>query len=247
MGSFRMSKTLTHHVIITGASSGIGREVAIHLAERGHYVLAVARRGELLESLRANFPEHIRVVVADIATSTGREKILNAVKETQQLRWYLINNAAVANPALLADMTEKHWDDHFNINVKAVVFLVKLLRFYLVEGRILSISTGLAHSSMQGLMAYGASKAALLAVTDCLSLELENDRIKCASLLTGIVDTPMQERLRNYSKEIFPKTVIFKEFAETKSLYSPTVVAEFIIRVLLDSDDEEFVQEWERV
>jgi NAD(P)-dependent dehydrogenase (short-subunit alcohol dehydrogenase family) len=241
-----MKKLQARQIIITGASTGIGREAALCLAKLGHQVIAVARSEELLLSLQALCPEQIRVVAADLSKEEGRFRV-KAALSSENTGVYLINNAAVAEAGLLKNLTEENWDKHFNLNVKAVVFLVKLLKEHLVGGRVLNISTGLAHSGMQGLMAYSASKAALMTATECLNLELEQDKILCATLLTGIVDTPMQKRLREYSADIFPNTAIFKGFHNDKVLSSPAVVAEFMVKVLLESADDHFAREWERL
>lgn len=237
---------MTKIIIITGASSGIGKALSLQLAKAGHKVIAVGRNQAALEELKQAEPHFIIPVVADITKAEDREKIKQALS-LDDSGVYLVHNAGIATPATLQDMTEDEWDQHYLINTKAPVFLTKLLLPHLKNGgRVLNISTGLAHSTLPGFSAYGVSKAALYMMKEFLNTELSNDDIACGSALPGIVDTPIQDRIRTFSESKFPAVGLFQGFKERNELLTPITAAKFLAWLLLDSEKEAFSKgEWD--
>lgn len=234
---------MTKTIIITGASSGIGKVLALCLAHSGNNIIAVGRNKATLDELRHADPERITPVVADITKSESRLKIKEALLPNA-CGVYLVNNAGIAVPTLLADLSEEEWDQHYLVNTKAPVFLTKLLLPHLQNGgRVLNISTGLAHNALPGFSAYGVSKAALYMMKEYYNIELYDQDIAFGSAMPGVVDTPIQEHIRSTSVTKFPAVGLFQGFKQRNELLAPATAAKFLAWLLMETDKEQFMND----
>jgi len=237
---------MSQTIVVTGASSGIGKALSKQLASLGHFVIATGRNEASLESLRKLYPEKIQTVQADLTRSNDLEKIVHALPN-QDKTIYLVHNAGIASPQLLDDLTEENWNQHYLTNERAVIFLTQQLLPYLKPGgRVLNISTGLAHRALKGFAAYGISKAAIYMWKEYANIEFKERGISFGSVMPGIVDTPIQDKIRHADAKRIPVIDMFKGFAERHELLDATVVAKFIAWLLLDSPSEEFIKgDWD--
>lgn len=236
---------MTKLFLITGASSGIGKALSVHLASQNHKIIAVARRQSELEELKKLYPTLIEIVVADITNNDGQLKIKQAIpKDTTAL--YLVHNAGIALPRLIEDISEKEWDQHFSVNLKAPFFITKLLLPYLKNGgRVLHVSTGLAQQALPGFLAYGVSKAAFYSLKEYCNAELNSKGIFFSSVRPGAVDTDAQQLIRNCDSKRFPNVNKFRDFHTNGKLLKPSTIANFLCWILLQVDDENFIKsEW---
>jgi benzil reductase ((S)-benzoin forming) len=233
-------------IIITGASSGIGYALAKHLSFLDHQIIAVGRQQQSLEELKLHNPHKIKIVVADINKKEDQLKIKESLTPKTK-GTFLIHNAGIATPRLLSEISEEEWDQHYLTNIRSPLFLTKLLLPYLENGgRVLNISSGLAHKPLAGMSAYGVSKCALLMLKECFNTEFKDKNIVFASAMPGIVDTPIQEKIRSCDPEIFPAVDIFKKFFQRGELLSPMIVAKFLSWLLLNTSDEKYIQgDWD--
>ena len=239
--------TLETIAIVTGAGSGIGRAIAVALAQNGLKVLGVGRRLLPLEETRAFHPDLIHYVSADIATPEGRAQVRRSVPSEIHVR-FLIHNAGVLGPVLpFEQMRLEDWRAHFAINLEAPLFLTQLLLPSMNPGsRILHISSGAAHRTYKGWGAYCASKAALFSLYRGLDQELRAYGIRVGSLKPGVVDTPMQAQVRACNPDHFPELQRFLDLKTREELLSPERVAQFVLRMLTECDEEAFAaQEWD--
>lgn len=229
-------------IIITGATSGIGLSLAEHFAEQGFIIVAIGRRDELLQALRDKYPENIIPIMADITKSEGRSKIKTVLTE-QDTRCILVHNAGIAFPRLIESMTEEEFDLHHALHIKAPLFLTQLLLPHLKNGgRILQISSGLAHNPMPAMSAYGTSKAALFRLKDYFNEEFKQLDIHCGSAMPGVVNTPIQTELRACSTSQFPSVNAFHGFFQRGELLKPQTAAKFLSWLLLSVENERFTQ-----
>ena len=229
-------------IIITGATSGIGLSLAEHFAERGFIIVAIGRRNELLQALRSRYPENIIPIMADITKSEEQSRI-KAVLTEQDTGCILIHNAGIACPQLIESITEEEFDTHHALHVKAPLFLTQLLLPHLKNGgRILQISSGLAHNPMPAMSAYGTSKAALFRLKDYFNEEFKQLHIYCGSAQPGVVDTPIQTKLRTCSTLQFPSVNTFHSFFQRGELLKPQTAAKFLSWLLLSIENERFTQ-----
>ena len=229
-------------IIITGASSGIGKALAEHLLSLGHHVIAVARRHEPLERLQKLYPSTMETVISDITQPNDRLKI-KEILTPQDTGNILIHNAGIAVPRLLTEISENEWDQHYITNIKAPLFLNQLLLPNLKDGgRILSVSSGLAHTAAPGMAAYGISKAALFKLKDYCNTEFKQYGIHSGSAMPGVVDTEIQTHLRSCDLKQFPAVDTFHGFFHRGELLKPKTAAKFLSWLLLNVGDEQFMQ-----
>ncbi|KAF7726843.1 hypothetical protein EC973_008350 [Apophysomyces ossiformis] len=190
-------------IIITGASRGIGKAVAlIALQKFNARVVAVARSEPLLEVLRKEATElgkadSLEIIVGDVTEdATIRRVIGHAVDKWHQID-AVVANAGVLEPiASVAESPVQGWKQLFEINLFSVVSLVQhaLPSLRKSKGAIIMVSSGAASKGYCGWGAYGASKAALNHLTQTLGVEEPN--VTSIALRPGVCDTEMQGLIR---------------------------------------------------
>ncbi len=225
-------------VIITGASRGIGRALSIKFASMGHRVIAVARNERLLKSLQALYPHLIEIIDGDMTQDQDRQKIKNSITEKGI---FLIHNAGVAIPSPLRVMDNSILDLHYELHVKAPLRLTQLLLPHLEDGgRVLHISSGLAHHPLPGMAAYGITKSALLMLKEYFNAEFQAQNVVFGSVMPGIIETDIQKNLRLANKNQLPSLNIFQGFFNRSELLPPQIAAKFIAWLMLTQENESF-------
>lgn len=190
---------MTHkNILITGASRGIGRAIALHLAALGHN-LAVncicnkKKLDSLMEEL-ASFPIKTCAFQGDMGNySDARTFYETAVKSLGPID-AVINNAGISHIGLLQDMTPEQWNNVVNTNLTSVFNLSQLAIPAMVSqksGKIINISSmwGLCGASCE--VAYSAAKGGINAFTKALAKELAPSNIQVNAIACGIIDTDM--------------------------------------------------------
>jgi len=229
--------------VITGGSSGIGKALAVALAAREQSVLIVGRRKNLLEAV-ASLSPFIDFIAADIATSAGREAVLDKIYPVKQLK-ALINNAGILEPLIaMQDIDPAAFSQIMATNVEAPLFLTQLLMPFLAEGRVLNIGSGAAHVPLHGMGAYCISKAALHMLTHCY--QVESKQVNFACVMPGIIDTDMQMLLRKAESLDREHQDFYNAMQRDNKLISQKTVAAFLCWLLLDISKEEYSsKEWD--
>lgn len=233
-------------IIITGATSGIGLALTEHFAQRHFTVVAIGRRQSLLQALQDKYATRIIPVKADITKPEERAHI-HTVLTAQDKACFLIHNAGLAIPCPIVSMTEELFDLHHHLHVKAPLFLTQSLLPHLKNGgRILHISSGLAHYPMPAMSAYGTSKAALFRLKEDFNEEFKSLDIHCGSAMPGVVDTPIQTELRACTASQFPSVQTFQGFFQRGELLTPQTAAKFLSWLLLQVENEPFTRgDWD--
>lgn len=228
-------------IIVTGGGSGIGAALAQALARRDEQVLIVGRRKEALKSISATFPEKISYVVADLSSSTGREKLVSHLKPLKRIK-ALVHNAGLLDPLKpLADVSLEEWRTAQAINVEAPLFLTQALLEKLQGGRVLHLSSGAAHGAYAHWGAYCTSKAALYMLYQTFKQEVPN--VLFGSVMPGITDTAMQGLIRNSDNMPEDSLAFFRGLKEEDKLLSTDTVAEFLSWLLLQASDKAYSEE----
>lgn len=223
------------NILITGASQGLGRALALQLAEMGHRVYAVGRSENLLSEL-PTISDLIIPIVADISQPSDREKMYQEIDKNETLS--IIHNAAIAIPGLFSDDLDAQ--QHFATNYFAPLEITRQLLPLLKTQRVLHISSGAANIAMPGLLAYSASKSALEQASRCLNAELNSQQIYFSVLRPGMIDTAMQLKLRSSDPSKLPNCEFYRQAEKQHKLTDPREVAKFVIDVLLKTDNEVF-------
>ena len=218
-------------IIITGASSGIGRETALLFAEEGASVVATARRKERLEEISKDaegLEGSITAVVGDMAKDEDLKNIIDVTLEKFGRIDVLVNNAGVLdNFTPLADLTDELWDWVIKINLTSPMKLTRMAVNVMLEqksGNIINISSvGGLHGSRAGT-AYTASKHGLVGMTKNVAYMYANDGIRSNVVCPGGVDTEITDNLEAHEfgtarvmsgAENAPRSASSKELADT--------------------------------
>lgn len=184
-------------VLVTGASSGLGRHFAQTLAARGATVIAAARRLDALETLAGEYSGagQILPLRLDVADAAG---IGQAVDEAEALAGpieVLVNNAGIAPVRRALDTSVEEFDAIFATNVRGAFFVAQAVARRMsaarIEGRIVNTASVAGMVSMPQLTAYGMSKAAIIHMTRCLAVEWARFGISVNAICPGYVQTEL--------------------------------------------------------
>lgn len=194
------TQTATRIALVTGGSRGLGRSMALHLAERGTDILLTykanaAEADEVVRRIRA-LGRKASAIRLDVADSRTFEAFTASVRGELERTFgrprldILVNNAGTSISASIADTTEAQLDEAYTVHFKAPYLLVQKLAPVLADGgRILNVSSGLARFTMPGRAAYGAMKAAVEQLTRYMAAELAPRKITVNVLAPGAVAT----------------------------------------------------------
>lgn len=178
--------------VVTGGGSGIGRATALRLAERGAHVLIAGRRPEPLEEV-AGLADSIVAVPTDVRDEGAVVDLVEGARERWGRLDVLVNNAGAFAAAPLADVTVQQLSRLHDLNVVAPTLLARaalpLLRQ--TRGAIINVSSTYGHRPGPGVSHYGASKAALEALTRSWAVELAPLRIRVNAVAPGPTETPI--------------------------------------------------------
>ena len=197
------SKSLSGRTaVVTGASRGLGRAIAIALADAGATVALVARDLEKLEAVRAEIESRGGQAQAFAANVSKEEQVQRLLEETTAALGrvhILINNAGVPSRKTILELTLAEWRTVMASNLTTVFLMCRAFVPQMQGagyGRIINLASTLAHVGMPGRGPYAASKTALLGLTRVLALELAPDRITVNSISPGPFVTDMTADLR---------------------------------------------------
>ena len=178
-------------VVVTGASSGIGAELARELSRRGHHVTLVARRRERLEELASELGE-ADVRPADLATAEGRAELLGALRQTGRFVAGLCNNAGFGSCGRFWELDGDTERQMVELNVVALHELTLEVLPRMVErgsGAVLNVGSTAGNQPLPGNATYAASKAFVNSLSEALHTELHGTGVSCTVVMPGPVRT----------------------------------------------------------
>ena len=204
-------------ILITGASRGIGREIAIKLAQDGNMVIANYNKSEEQANTLKQESNNIEIYKANVSKREEVHKMVTDVVEKYGKIDVLINNAGISEEKMFIDVTDNDWNKIINNNLYSVFCTTQEVLHSMVKrksGCIINISSvwGLVGASCESI--YSVSKAGIDAITKSLAKELGPSGIRVNSIAPGIIDTDMNYNLSqqemNQIKEEIPLEKIGK-------------------------------------
>jgi NAD(P)-dependent dehydrogenase (short-subunit alcohol dehydrogenase family) len=186
-------------IIITGASSGIGRATALTFARYGSKVIAVGRNEKELNSLRdqsKEFDSDVKVHLADLKENSQIERLITETADNFGRIDVLVNSAGIIANGSIEDTKLDDWDKMMHINVRSVFYLIQKCVPFLEQtsGNIVSVSSVAGKRSFPNLLSYCVSKSALDQLTRCVALELAPKKIRVNAVNPGVVTTNLHKR-----------------------------------------------------
>jgi short-subunit dehydrogenase len=187
--------------LITGASSGIGAEIARELASRGLGVTLVARREERLQELAAELADthgvETEIVTADVSSERARNRLFNEIEQRGLTVEVLVNNAGFGSGGRFAKLDAAKEASMVRTNCEAVVALTGHYLPEMVErgrGAVLNVASLIAFQPVPFQATYGATKAFVLSFTDAIHEELRGTGVTATSVCPGPVRTEFGEQ-----------------------------------------------------
>lgn len=190
---------MTKNILITGATSGIGKATAIRLAEEGNNLILCGRRAEKLEELKTSLSKKVKVetLIFDVRDRNEVEKQINSLSPEFKEIDVLINNAGNAHGfSPINDGELDDWDAMIDGNVKGLLYVSKAVIPQMVErrtGHIINISSVAGKQSYENGAVYCASKKAVEAISEGMRLDLTKHKIKVTNIAPGAVETEFSE------------------------------------------------------
>lgn len=201
-------------VLVTGASRGIGRAIATHLASQGANIaftyLSSVEKGEALTAELEALGVKAKGYRSDASEFDAAESLVNDVVQDFGQLDVLINNAGITRDTLLMRMTEDQWDEVMRVNLKSVFNLTKAATKPMMrarKGSIIQISSVVGLMGNAGQANYAASKAGMIGFTKSIAKELGSRNIRCNAIAPGFIETEMtgelnQDQLAEWLKNI---------------------------------------------
>jgi NAD(P)-dependent dehydrogenase (short-subunit alcohol dehydrogenase family) len=184
-------------IIVTGASSGIGRAAALRFAREGATVLAVGRdRGSLDGLAESAGSGRFVALVADVTSADAPDAIVRASLDAAGRIDVLVNAAGIISSGSVESTSDADWDEMLDINLRAPFRLIRAAAPHLVESRgsVVNVSSVTGLRAFPGVLAYCVSKAGVDQLTRCAALELAPKGVRVNAVNPGVVVTNLHRR-----------------------------------------------------
>src|SRR5512143_1158319 len=221
-------------VIVTGASRGLGREIALRFGRAGEKVVVnyITRRSDaeaVADEIRRNGGEAVPIQ-ADVKVAAEVEAMIESTAKRFGTLDVLVNNAGITKDGLLVRMTEQDWDAVLDTNLKGPFLCIRAVSEIMSKqqnGHVINVSSISGVQGREGQANYSASKAGLIGLTRACARELGRSNIRVNAVLPGYIATDMGEKV---SEGIYQR--VLKENALNR-VSDPKEVADFIYHLSL--------------
>jgi 3-oxoacyl-[acyl-carrier protein] reductase len=189
------------NAIVTGASRGLGRAIALRLAECGARVACVARDAAKLEETVAAIRQaggQAEAMVCDVGSSDSVNQLVESLVEKWQKIHILINNAGITRDTLVPRMTDEQWDEVILTNLRGAFLFLRAASRPMMQaryGRIVNMASVSGMVGNPGQANYSASKAGLIGMTKTVARELAGRKVTVNAVAPGFIETEMTAAL----------------------------------------------------
>ncbi|WP_419883804.1 3-oxoacyl-[acyl-carrier-protein] reductase [Peribacillus sp. B-H-3] len=216
-------------VLVTGASRGIGREIALEMARQGadvavNFAGSEAKANEVVEEIRS-LGRQAFSVQCDVADADAVTAMTKHVIDSFGSLDILINNAGITRDNLLMRMKETEWDDVINTNLKGVFLCTKAVTRQMMKqrsGRIINIASIVGVSGNPGQANYVAAKAGVIGLTKSAAKELASRGITVNAVAPGFISTDMTDKLTEEVKNSMLAQIPLSRFGDPKDVAAVT-------------------------
>lgn len=207
--------------LVTGASRGIGKEIALQLAKEGaniavNYAGSEAKAAEVAEEIKAMGREAV-VIQANVADAASVDSMVKQTVEAFGRLDILVNNAGITRDNLIMRMKETDWDDVIDTNLKGVFLCTKAVTRQMMKqrsGRIINISSIVGVSGNAGQANYVAAKSGVIGLTKTTAKELATRGITVNAVAPGFITTDMTDQLTEEMKNEMLKQIPLARLGE---------------------------------
>lgn len=221
--------------LVTGATGGIGADIARHLHAQGAVVSISGTNEEKLESLSKELGNNVHKITCNLGNTEEVESLINKAIELMESIDILVCNAGVTRDTLAMRMKNEDWDTVLNINLKSTFILNRnVLRHMLrTGGRIINIASVVASSGNPGQVNYCASKAGMIGMSKALAKEVASKNITVNCVAPGFIETNMTDVLNDKQKEVILQNI------PAKTMGKPADIAAAV--AFLASDEAKYI------
>jgi len=198
------------NALVTGATGGLGGDIARALHAQGASVALSGTRAEALEKLAGELGSRVHVLPCDLSDKTAIEALVPAAEAALGQMDILVNNAGVTRDGLFMRMKDEDWDTVLAVNLTSAFRLSRAaLRFMLKRrfGRIIGITSVVGVTGNAGQGNYAASKAGMIGMTKALAAEVATRNVTANCVAPGFIESPMTAALNDKQREAILGTI----------------------------------------
>ncbi|MBI5475291.1 MAG: 3-oxoacyl-[acyl-carrier-protein] reductase [Ignavibacteriales bacterium] len=210
--------------MITGGAQGIGKSIAMMLAQSGADIIIADTNADGIENTKKEIETIGRKVLGvscNVSASVEVDLLVKKSLETFHRIDILVNNAGITRDTLMMRMDEKDWDLVMDVNLKGPFLLTKAVSQIMMRqrwGRIINMASVVGLMGNAGQVNYSASKGGLVAFTKSVAKELASRNITCNAIAPGFIETKMTEKLDEKVKESYLSVIPLKRFGRPEDI-----------------------------
>jgi 3-oxoacyl-[acyl-carrier protein] reductase len=238
-------------ILVTGASGGIGRAIAVEAAKAGYYVIchyngSKGKAEETLAQIKENGGQG-ELIQFDVSNREDCKAKLDEITAKYGALWGIVNNAGITRDNTFAALSGDDWDKVIHTNLDSFYNVINPLIMPMASrknkrgGRIITISSVSGVNGNRGQTNYSAAKAGIIGATKALAVELAGRGITCNAIAPGVIETEMTKAIDPQVYEIIMSTIPMKRAGKPEEIASAAVFllsegAAYITRQVLTID-----------
>ena len=200
--------------LITGGSRGIGESIVRSFHNQGAKVIFTYRSSsDKADKIVADLGDNIEAIKSDASDYTQSENLIKEIMEKYGKIDVLINNAGITKDTLMMRMSEEHWDQVMEVNLKSVFNLTKQVIRPMLKNRggsIINMSSVVGVFGNAGQANYAASKAGIIGFSKSIAKEIGSRGIRCNAIAPGFIATDMTDELDDKTREAYENSIPLK-------------------------------------